>query len=45
MVINIEVNHWELFGVGGSKSEVSTLVRPSGWELLTPQERKMNIIA
>lgn len=44
MVINIEVNHWE-FGVGGLKSEISTLVTPSGWELLTPQERKMNVIA
>ena len=44
MVINIEVNHWE-FGVGGLKSEVSTVVTPSGWELLTPQERKMNVIA
>jgi len=44
MVINIEVNHWE-FGVGGLKSEVSTVVTPTGWELLTPQERKMNVVA
>ena len=43
MVINIEVNHWE-FGVGGLKSEITTLVTPSGWELLIPQERMINVI-
>jgi hypothetical protein len=37
---HLEVNHFE-FGVGGLKSEVTVLVTPTGWQLITPQERKM----
>ncbi len=43
MVVNVEVNHFE-FGVGGLKSELTLLVTERGYELLVPQERKINVI-
>jgi Xaa-Pro aminopeptidase len=44
MIINVEVNHFE-FGVGGLKSEVTVLVTPTGWQLITPQERMIYVVA